>query len=128
MTAVAIRARETNAVLPEPEPAVDVRAFVESARELLTENVLRYRNYGPYWFFVKALLRRFYSRHELPFLAGTYQDAGVSARVSHGGDLKAWLAGAVESYRHNASFNLGRNLVEDDDGDRFTLFDPDVEG
>lgn len=113
---------------PAAVPRIDPKVVAESVRVLLAENVLRYRNFGAYWFLIKALLRRFYDAHALPFLAGSYSDLSVNARIPEGLSLQALLAEALDTYRHNAAFNLGRNEVEDDEGQRFRLYDPDIEG
>jgi hypothetical protein len=39
-----------------------------------------------------------------------------------------WVRHSVEEYEHNARYNLGRNQVEDMDGEMVTILDPDVEG
>jgi len=108
--------------------AVDPKTFAESVRALLTEDPRRYRNFGQWWFFVKALLRRFYDRHNLYFLAGHYEDPTVNARLPGGMDAHEMMAAASAEYAENASLNLGRNEVVDDEGEFFIILDPDVEG
>lgn len=110
-----------------PPKAIDPAKFARSVRALLDEDPFRYRNFGAYWFFVKALLKRFYDRHDMPIL-GDYEDRSVNARMPDG--LNAWelMERAAAEYAHNAGFNLGQSTVEDDDGERFTLRDTDIEG
>jgi hypothetical protein len=108
--------------------AIDPATFAASVRELLSEDVRRYRNFGMWWFFVKALLRRFYDKHNLAFLGGTYEDETVNERIPPGMDAYEMMAAATEEYIQNASFNLGSNEVTDADGQFFTILDPDVEG
>lgn len=107
----------------EIEPA----RFASNVRTLLDEDRRRYRLFGAHWYFVKALLKKFYDRHEMPIL-GDHEDATVIARMPAPADLQAALQAAVAEYQHNAAFNLGRNRVEDDDGETYWLLDPDVEG
>jgi hypothetical protein len=109
------------------EPAMDPAKFAKSTRALLDEDPRRYRNFGSTWFFVKALLKRFYDRHEMPIL-GDYEDASVNARIPAGLNAYEMMERAAEEYAQNAAFNLGSGWVEDDDGARFLLLDTDVEG
>ena len=109
--------------MTQPDP----RIFAESVRALLNEDVRRYRNFGVYWFAVKAVLKRYFDRHEMPIL-GDYVDESVVSRMPEGLDLDGVLEAAASEYQENASFNLGRNRISDPAGEFFTLIDPDVEG
>ena len=108
--------------------SIDPKTFAESVRALLSEDVRRYRLFGAYWYFVKALLRKYYDFHNLYFLRGTYEDPSVIERMPTGLDVFELLERAAEEYAENAAFNLGRNEVVDDEGEHFVLLDPDVEG
>jgi hypothetical protein len=105
----------------------DARAFAASTRSLLNEDWRRYRNFGPYWWFVKALLKRFYSRHEMPML-GDYEDPQASEMVEAGQTGAEMLALATEMYRANAVLNLNSQRVEDAHGQALILVDPDMPG
>lgn len=109
---------------PDAMPA-DPAAFAASTRALLSEDPRRFRCFGAYWFFVKALLKRFYDRHEMPML-GDHEDASVNARLPPASSAHEMIASAIDTYQHNAMFNLGRSKVEDPDGEFFTLSDPDI--
>jgi hypothetical protein len=106
---------------------IDPATFAASVRALLDEDPRRYRNFGAWWFVVKALLKRFYDRHEMPLL-GDYVDPTVNARLPAVTGLQDALTMASEEYQQNASFNLGRAMVEDDDGELYMLSDPDMDG
>lgn len=106
---------------------IDPAEFAASTRALLDEDPRRYRNFGIWWFFVKALLKRFYDRHEMPIL-GDYVDPDVIARMPAVADAGEAMRRAAEEYAHNAAFNMGRVVVEDDDGGHLTIIDPDVPG
>lgn len=114
---------------PELGPPVDGAAFSASVRALLDEDPRRYRNFGPYWFFVKALLKRHFDIHDMPIL-GEYADESVSERIPLAARAsgQAMLDAAAREYIQNATFNLGRNEVSDDNGEAFWLQDTDVEG
>ena len=107
---------------------IDPKTFAESVRKLLTEDVRNYKNFGMWWFFVKALLRRYFDRHNLYFLAGTYEDPSVNERLPKGLDAWEMMERSAAEYAENASFNLRRNEVVDDEGEWFYILDPDVEG
>lgn len=109
--------------------AIDPAKFATSVRALLDEDPRRYRNFGAYWFFVKALLKRYFDKHQMPIL-GNYEDSTVNDRIPEGirNSMGLMLEAAASEYQENAGFNLGRNEVSDDDGEFFTLIDPDVEG
>ncbi|MDP3327186.1 hypothetical protein [Parvibaculum sp.] len=109
--------------MTQPDP----RVFAESVRALLNEDVRRYRNFGVYWFAVKAVLKRYFDRNEMPIL-GNYVAESVVSRMPEGLDMGDVLAAAAGEYQENASFNLGRNRLSDPSGEFFTLIDPDVEG
>lgn len=105
----------------------DARTFAVSTRALLNEDWRRYRNFGPYWWFVKALLKRFYSRHEMPML-GDYEDPQAAELVPAGLTGEEMMAQALETYRANAILNLNSQKVEDADGQLLILIDPDMPG
>jgi hypothetical protein len=111
---------------PPNAPSIDPAAYARSVRALLTEDPRRYRNFGVYWYFVKALLRRYFDRHEMPIL-GDYQDPSVIERMPKGLSAADMLQAAAEEYQHNAMFNLGRTELEDPEGEKFTLLDPDID-
>lgn len=118
----------SNVTQPNNEPIAPAE-FAANVRTLLDEDVRRYRNFGVYWFFVKAVLKRFYDRHQMPIL-GDYEDKTVNERIPEElrTSLGNLLEAAAEEYQQNASFNLGRNELTDPNGEFFTLLDPDVEG
>ncbi len=104
---------------------IDPRTFAASTLALLQEDPRRYRAFGPYWYFVKAVLKRFYTVENLHLLGG-YMDQSVIDRMPPHASLEEALAAAIEEYRQNASFNLGSNVVTDQYGEAFTLVDTDA--
>jgi hypothetical protein len=91
---------------------VDPKTFAESTLQLLQQSPGRYHNFGVYWYFVKALMKRYYTKDNLHIL-GEYMDADTMARMPEHATLQEAIEAAIEEYRHNASFNLGRSTVED---------------
>lgn len=106
---------------------IDPRTFAESTRALLNEDWRRYRAFGVYWWFVKALLKRFYDRHEMPML-GDYEDPDAEGLVPSVHTAGQMLELAVETYRANAVLNLNSQRVENGDGEPYLLIDPDMPG
>lgn len=107
---------------------IDPKTFAASTLQLLQDDPRRYHAFGVYWYLVKRVLLKFYTRDNL-FLLGDHIDTGVTDRMPHHADLQEALAAAVEEYRKNASFNLGRHDVEDPTGGgTFQLLDPDAGG
>lgn len=106
---------------------IDTKTFAASTLQLLQDDPRRYRLFGVYWYFVKAVLKMFYTRDNLDLL-GDYVDESVIERMPLDKDLQGTLADAVEEYRSNASFNLGRSEVDDlVGGGTFMLVDTDAD-
>ncbi len=107
---------------------IDPKTFAASTLQLLQEDPRRYKNFGAYWYLVKAVLKKFYTRDNLNLL-GDHVDQLVVARMPPHADLQGALAAATDEYRQNAAFNMGRNEVEDHTGGgTFMLVDPDAGG
>jgi hypothetical protein len=104
---------------------IDPKTFAASTLALLQDDPRRYRCFGVYWYLVKALMRRFYTRDNLHLL-GDYVDQSVIERMPAHASLDEALEAAVEEYRQNASFNMGSNVVTDQHGEQFTLIDTDA--
>lgn len=104
---------------------IDPKNCAESILLLLQEDPRRYRHFGVYWYFIKALMKRFYTRENLHLL-GDYMDQAVIDRMPPHANLQEALAAAIEEYRQNASFNMGSNVVTDPAGEQFTLVDTDA--
>lgn len=105
---------------------IDPKTFAASTLQLLQEDPRRYRHFGVHWYLVKAVLKKFYTRDNLHLL-GDYMDQSVIDRMPAHGDLNQAIAAAIEEYRANAAFNMGRTEVEDPTGGgTFTLVDTDA--
>lgn len=107
---------------------IDPKTFAESTLLLLQQDPRRYKNFGVFWYLVKAVLKKYYTRDNLHLL-GDHVDASVVERMPESGSLSEALDAATEEYRKNASFNVGSNVVEDlSGGGAFQLIDPDADG
>ena len=105
---------------------IDQKTFAASTLALLQQDPRRYRHFGAHWYLVKAVLKKFYTRDNLHML-GDYMDQAVIERMPAHADLNQALEAAIEEYRANAAFNLGRAEVPDlTGGGTFTLVDTDA--
>lgn len=104
---------------------IDPKQLAESTLQLLQTDPRNYRNFGVYWFLIKALLKRYYTRDNL-YMLGDYVDPTVVARVPMFENLQDALEAAVETYRSNAAYAMGANEFTDPEGETFTLFDEDA--
>lgn len=107
---------------------IDPKTFAASTLQLLQQDPRRYRCFGAHWYLVKAVLKKFYTRDNLHLL-GDHVDQSVVDRMPAHASLQEALAAAIEEYRGNAAFNMGRQDVADPvGGGTFTLLDPDAGG
>ena len=104
---------------------IEAKTFAESTLQLLQAKPENYRNFGSHWYFVKALMKRFYTKDNL-YLLGGYQDETVINRMPQHAALQDALEAAVEEYQHNATFGMGTNVLVDAEGEQFTLIDEDA--
>lgn len=105
---------------------IDPRTLAGSTLQLLQQDPRRYRNFGVYWFFIKALLKHYYTRDDL-YLLGDYVDPDCLARMPECATDQEALQAAVQEYRQNAMFNMDGAEVEDPvGGGTFLLHDEDA--
>jgi hypothetical protein len=105
-------------MLPPDQVAANIR-------KILAADPRSYRNFGVYWYFVKAVLKRYYSREQMPIL-GAFEQDDVVARMPEYGSLQDALHDALLTWRQNYESNMGRAESIGPDGDLVTLFDEDV--
>ena len=105
---------------------IDPKKFADNTLFLLQQDPRRYLNFGVYWYFVKALLKRYHGRDNLSLL-GEYMDPDCMARMPEFESLQPAIAAAIQEYGQNAAYNLGRDEVEDPvGGGTFLLNDQDA--
>jgi hypothetical protein len=106
---------------------MNLENFAFNTLKSLQEDPRRYRNFGAYWYLVKAVMKRFYGRDNLHLL-GDYIDRSVADRIPQHANLDEALQAAVQTYNQNAKFNLLSARVVDPQGEEFTLADEDAAG
>lgn len=104
---------------------IDPQILAKNTLQLLQADPSRYRNFGMYWYLIKELLKRYYTRDDL-FLLGDYTDKSVTDRMPAGQSLYDALTAALAEYQWNATYNLGRATVTDGDGEEFIIMDADA--
>jgi hypothetical protein len=104
---------------------MNVHATLRNIVLLLQADPRNYRKFGIWWWPIKALLRRQYSREQL-YLLGPYMDSEAADRMP-ALPLQEALQAALAEYQQNDRYNIGRgDTVEAPDGDPYTIFDPDA--
>lgn len=104
---------------------IDPKQLAASTLQLLQADPRNYRNFGVYWYFIKALMKRYYTRDNL-YMLGDYVDQTVVERMPEHASLQEALEGAVETYRINAAYAMGANELTDPEGETFILQDTDA--
>jgi hypothetical protein len=102
---------------------IDPKVLAGNVLQLLQADPRRYKLFGVYWYFIKALLKRYYTKDNL-YLLGDFVDQTVIERMPQEQTLEETLDAAIAEYQRNFSYGLGRNPV-DPDGEEFVLFDQD---
>jgi len=83
-----------------------------------------YRNFGIYWWPVKALLRGYYTVDDC-YMLGGYEDPEIAAMVPPGTQEET-LGRALAEYEYNARFNLLCSQVTNEEGEEVTIYDEDA--
>lgn len=104
---------------------IDPKQFAESTLQLLQVDPRNYRNFGVYWYFVKAILKLYYDQNNL-YMLGNYRDPDVVARMPKHENVQEVLQAAVDTYRSAAAYGMGTNQFVDPEGETFILNDPDA--
>ena len=94
-------------------------------RKILDDNVTAYRNFGVYWYFVKAFLKRHYDQAAMPIL-GPFEQPDVVERMPAYTSFEDAMHDALLTWRANYENNMGRATSIGPDDEPVTLFDEDV--
>lgn len=104
---------------------INPKQMADSTLQLLQADPSKYRNFGVYWYLIKTLMKNYYTVDNL-YLLGDFMDESVIERMPEFDTLDDALVAAAEEYKQNAAFGMGSNVVEDADGEAFTLIDQDA--
>lgn len=104
---------------------IDTKKLAFSTLQLLQEDPRRYRYFGEYWFLIKRILKKHFTKENL-YLLGDYEDPSVIERMPEHKNLQEALRAAIETYQQNATFSMGSAELVDSNGEKFTLYDEDA--
>jgi len=94
-------------------------------RKTLDADIKSYRNFGVFWYFIKAFLKRHYDRDQMPIL-GPFEQPDVVARMPAYESAADALHDALLTWRANWENNMGSATSIGPDDEPVTLFDEDV--
>jgi len=94
-------------------------------RKILDNNVKAYRDFGVFWYFVKAFLKRHYDQAAMPIL-GAYEQPDVVGRMPDYESFDDAMRDALLTWRANYENNMGRATSIGPDNEPVTLFDEDI--
>lgn len=98
--------------------------FARNCVQILQQRPEYYRAFGIYWWPVKAILKHFHSKEELPML-GDYEDPIGSSLVPRV-PLQEMLRLALEEQQRNVLDHMLPDQVQGPDGEPYRIFDEDA--
>lgn len=104
---------------------INPEVFARNCVQMLQEDPKAYRSFGIYWWPVKAILKRFYSRDELSLL-GNYEDPIGAEAVPRVG-LQEMLMLAIEEHQSNQIDHINPQWVQLPDGAPYMIYDEDAD-
>ena len=107
-----------NKMIPPDQIAANIRMMLDS-------DVRHYRNFGVYWYFVKAFLKKYYTQDNLHLL-GNFEQPDVVARMPAYDNFEDAIHDALLCARNNQIYNMDSASSIAPDDEPVTLFDEDV--
>jgi hypothetical protein len=92
--------------------------------QILQTKPERYREFGVYWWFIKDLLKEYYTQDNL-YLLGNFTDPDINERLPDVSEEEL-IQLAIQEHQQNAAYNLGRNSVYDYNGEPYVIYDEDT--
>ena len=105
-------------IIPPDQLAANIRTMLDN-------DVKYYRNFGVYWYFVKAFMKKYYTKDNL-YLLGDYEQPEVVARMPAYDSFEDAMHDALMFARENHINNMGSATSIAPDDDPVTLFDEDA--
>ena len=106
------------ALIPPDQIALNIR-------KLLDDNIKAYRDFGVYWYFVKAFLKKYYDINQMPYL-GDFVQEDVVAHMPEYDNFSDAMHDALLTCRVNMENNMGSATSIAPDDEPVTLFDEDI--
>jgi len=99
-------------------------SFARNILQILQTKPQRYREFGVYWWLIKELLKEHYSKDDL-YLLGNFTDTQIHERLPDVSEDEL-IHLAILEHQQNAAYNLGRNSVNDHEGEPYVIYDEDA--
>ena len=101
-------------------------------REELAKNVLsilqsrpeRYKEFGVYWWYIKAILKQHYTKDNL-YMLGDYVDKNMVKELSSYSEDELFEM-AIEEHQQNSAYGLGSDSVYTPEGESYVIYDEDA--
>lgn len=91
---------------------------------LLQQDPAIYRSFGYYWWAIKRLLKRYYTRENL-YLLGDYEDTDAAGKLSSMPEYQVLLA-ALVTHQDNRLYHMDSPHGVDLEGNQYTVMDQDA--
>lgn len=99
--------------------------LAKNIRIMLDDNVKYYRNFGVYWYFVKAFMKKYYTKDNL-YLLGDFEQPEVVGRMPKYDNFEDAMHDALMFAQANQMHNMGSPTSIAPDDEPVTLFDEDA--
>lgn len=107
------------------EPVIPTDQIAANIRQMLDNKIATYHNFGVYWYFVKAFLKKFYTIDQMPIL-GDFEQADVVERMPKYDNFEDAMHDALLFFRANMEHNGNDATSIAPDNEPVILFDADV--
>ena len=107
------------------DPMLPPDQIAANIRTMLDNKIAVYHNFGVYWYFVKALLKRYYTIDQMPIL-GSYEQPEVVERMPNYDNFEDAMFDALLFFRANLEQNGNDATSIAPDNEPVTLFDADI--
>ena len=101
-------------------------------KEELAKNVLqilqtkpeKYKTFGVYWWFIKAIVKEYYNQDNL-YMLGDYVDSDMVEELAQISEEELFQL-AIEEHQQNAAYGLGSDQVYTPEGEVYFIYDEDA--
>jgi hypothetical protein len=99
--------------------------IADNTLKMLSNNIRHYRNFGVYWYFMKAFLKRYYTKDNL-YILGDFEQPEVMARMPEYENFEDAMHDALLTAYQNQQYNMDGATSIGPDDELVTLFDADA--
>jgi hypothetical protein len=101
----------------------DIKKAAEGIAKLLLKDKTNYLLFGPYWWAVKTMIKKYTSYHE--WFTGGYMDSVTFHRAWHGTELET-MSAAIYYQQEQIMKTSGHSVIVDGEDVSYTLYDEDA--